>query len=177
MGAYSLGMRQRLSLAAALIGDPPVLVLDEPGNGLDPQGIRGLRDLLRARADRGHTVFLSSHLLGEVEHLADEVVVVHRGRLVTSGPLRDLQAIAVLVRTPSVPPLRAAVEGAGGVVEVTDATTVMVRGLPIERVGDLAFGAGVTLHELSAGTNSLEELFMGWTTGGPGPGASGEAGR
>src|SRR3954463_1693496 len=85
VGGYSLGMRQRLSLAAALLGDPPVLVLDEPGNGLDPQGIRSLRDLLRARADEGATVFLSSHLLSEVEHLADDLVVVNEGRLVTTG--------------------------------------------------------------------------------------------
>ena len=87
VGAYSLGMRQRLGLAAALLGDPPVLVLDEPGNGLDPQGIRWLRDLLRARAAAGGTVFVSSHLLAEVEHLADEVVVINRGRLVTTGAL------------------------------------------------------------------------------------------
>ena len=87
VGAYSLGMRQRLGLAAALLGDPPVLVLDEPGNGLDPQGIRWLRDLLRARAAAGGTVFVSSHLLAEVEHLADEVVVISHGRLVATGAL------------------------------------------------------------------------------------------
>ena len=99
-GAFSLGMRQRLSLAAALLGDPPVVVLDEPGNGLDPQGIRWLRDLLRARAEAGGTVFVSSHLLAEVEHLADDVVVINRGRLVTTGALADLQHAGTTVRTP-----------------------------------------------------------------------------
>ena len=90
VGAYSLGMRQRLGLAAALLGDPPVLVLDEPGNGLDPQGIRWLRDLLRERAAAGDTVFVSSHLLDEVEHLADDLVVINHGRLVTTGELATL---------------------------------------------------------------------------------------
>ncbi len=87
VGGYSLGMRQRLGLAAALLGDPPVLVLDEPGNGLDPQGIRWLRDLLRERAAAGGTVFVSSHLLAEVEHLADEIVVLNHGQLVATGTL------------------------------------------------------------------------------------------
>jgi len=94
----SLGMRQRLGLAAALLGDPPVLVLDEPGNGLDPQGIRWLRDLLRARSVKGHTVFVSSHLLAEVEHLADDVVVINRGRLITAGALAQLQQAGIMVR-------------------------------------------------------------------------------
>ena len=96
VGGYSLGMRQRLGLAAALLGDPPVLVLDEPGNGLDPQGIRWLRDLLRARAAAGGTIFVSSHLLAEVEHLADEVVVINRGRLVATGALATLQQAGIV---------------------------------------------------------------------------------
>ena len=100
VGAYSLGMRQRLGIAAALLGDPPVLVLDEPGNGLDPQGIRWLRDLLRARAAAGGTVFVSSHLLSEVEHLADEVVVISHGRLVAQGALSTLRKAGVSVHTP-----------------------------------------------------------------------------
>ena len=90
VGGYSLGMRQRLGIAAALLGDPPVLVLDEPGNGLDPQGIRWLRDLLRGRAAAGSTVFVSSHLLTEVEHLADELVVLRGGQLVATGALATL---------------------------------------------------------------------------------------
>ncbi len=92
-------MRQRLGLAAALLGDPPVLVLDEPGNGLDPQGIRWLRDLLRERAAAGGTVFVSSHLLAEVEHLADEIVVLNRGQLVATGTLGTLQQAGTSVRT------------------------------------------------------------------------------
>ena len=162
-GAYSLGMKQRLSLAAALLGDPPVLILDEPANGLDPQGIRALRDLLRARADRGHTVFLSSHLLDEVEHLADELVVLNRGRLVTTGPLRDLQSATIRVRTPSTQPLARALQAAGGLVEGPLDGTLFVRGLTIEDIGDVAFRAGAALHELSRDSSSLEELFLGWT--------------
>ena len=100
VGAYSLGMRQRLSLAAALLGNPPVLILDEPANGLDPQGVRTLRDLLRSRAASGGTVLVSSHLLAEVEHLADDIVILAGGRLISSGPLSELQHSTSLVRTP-----------------------------------------------------------------------------
>jgi ABC-2 type transport system ATP-binding protein len=162
-GAYSLGMRQRLGLAAALLGDPPVLVLDEPGNGLDPQGIRDLRDLLRARAADGGTVFVSSHLLSEVEHLADEVVVLDQGRLVTTGPLSDLQETGIAVRTPSPDRLTQLLEGAGGTVKATDGRELLVRGLSIEQVGDRACAAGIALHELAPQRGSLEDLFLQWT--------------
>jgi ABC-2 type transport system ATP-binding protein len=172
VGAYSLGMRQRLSLAAALMGDPPVLVLDEPGNGLDPQGIRELRDLLRSRASQGHTVFLSSHLLAEVEHLADEVIVINRGRLVASGPLQELQTSAALVRTPSAQPLSVALETAGALVEKRGEEALVVRGMPLEAIGDIAFRAGVALHELAPDSSSLEDLFMGWTGSGKRAGAA-----
>lgn len=175
VGAYSLGMRQRLSLAAALLGDPPVLVLDEPGNGLDPQGMRALRDLLRARADQGHTVFLSSHLLSEVEHLADEVIVITRGQLVASGTLRDLQRGAALVRTPSPQPLTAALEAAGGLVQAGDGDTLVVRGLPVEAIGDVALRSGIALHGLAPDSSSLEDLFLGWT--GEGAPMAGEPAR
>lgn len=163
-GAYSLGMRQRLSLAAALLGDPPVLVLDEPGNGLDPQGVRELRDLLRDRAAQGHTVFLSSHLLAEVEHLADEVVVVHKGKLVASGSLSAMQIGATVARTPTPKPLREALEGEGATVQVVGANELLVSDLPIEIVGEVAHRAGVVLHELSRQSNSLEDLFLRWTS-------------
>ncbi|MDX1450243.1 MAG: ATP-binding cassette domain-containing protein, partial [Acidimicrobiia bacterium] len=103
VGAYSLGMRQRLGFAGALLGDPPVLILDEPANGLDPKGIHEMRDLLRERAARGNTVLVSSHLLAEVELLADDVVVVNRGRLITAGPLRDLQESVTRVRSAANP--------------------------------------------------------------------------
>ncbi len=166
VGAYSLGMKQRLGLAGALLGDPPVLVLDEPGNGLDPQGIRELRELLRARTADGDTVFVSSHLLAEVEHLADDLVVINRGKLVASGPLGDLQQTASLVRTASSGTLKTVLESAGGVVEMRNPNSLVVRGLPIDEIGERAYHAGVTLHELSPHSGSLEELFLDWT-GGP----------
>jgi ABC-2 type transport system ATP-binding protein len=163
VGAYSLGMRQRLGLAAALLGDPPVLVLDEPGNGLDPQGVRDLRQLLRSRAAKGHTVFVSSHLLAEVEHLADEVIVVNQGRMVTSGALAELQDSATLVRTASPARLTEVVVAAGAVVQLQEHDTILVRGIAIDEIGDRAFEAGIALHELSPHSGSLEELFLGWT--------------
>ena len=163
VGAYSLGMRQRLSLAAALLGDPPVRVLDEPANGLDPQGIRTLRDLLRARAGRGHNVFVSSHLLSEMELLADDLVVINKGRLVSEGHLSELQQSACLVRTVSAEGLKDVFEAAGATVEVRDSETLIVRGLPIDEIGDQAFDAGIALHELSPHAGSLEELFLTWT--------------
>ena len=162
-GAYSLGIQQRLGLAAALLGDPPVLVLDEPGNGLDPQGIRDLRDLLRARAANGHTVFVSSHLLAEVERLADEVIVLDRGRLVTTGALSDLQKAGTSVRTPSHEPLTKILEAAGGTVQIREQGALLVRGLSITEIGDRACAAGIALHELSPQSGSLEDLFLSWT--------------
>jgi ABC-2 type transport system ATP-binding protein len=162
-GAYSLGMRQRLGLAAAMLGDPPVLVLDEPGNGLDPQGIRDLRDLLRARAAAGGTVFVSSHLLSEVEHLADEVVVLNRGRLVTTGLLSDLQETGISVRTPSPDQLTHVLEAAGGTVKTMTDRELLVRGLTSEQVGDHACASGIALHELAPQVGSLEDLFLQWT--------------
>jgi ABC-2 type transport system ATP-binding protein len=165
VGGYSLGMRQRLGLAAALLGDPPVLVLDEPGNGLDPQGIRALRDLLRSRTANGDTVFVSSHLLAEVEHLADDVIVINRGKFVTSGSLSELQQTASLVRTASADTLKPVLESAGGVAQLQDHDTLVVRGLPIDEIGERAFHAGIALHELSPHAGSLEELFLNWTSG------------
>ena len=162
-GAYSLGMKQRLGLAAALLCDPPVLVLDEPGNGLDPQGIRTLRNLLRSRAAAGNTVFVSSHLLSEVEQLADDVVVVNQGRLVTQGSLAELRQSASLVRAASPQALRGVLENAGGVVESGRPDTLVVRGLSLDEIGEQAFCAGIALHELSRHTDSLEERFFAWT--------------
>lgn len=164
VGAYSLGMRQRLGLAAALMGDPQVLILDEPGNGLDPQGVRTLRDLLRSHAGRGGTVFVSSHLLAEVEHLADDVIVIHQGRLVTQGSLADLQRAATLVRTTEPDRLVTALRDAGASTERSDDGAIVVHDLPIDRIGELAFTVRAPLHELSHRTGSLEELFLTWTT-------------
>lgn len=165
VGAYSLGMRQRLGFAGALLGDPPVLILDEPANGLDPKGIHEMRDMLRARAAQGHTLLVSSHLLAEIELLADDVVVVNRGRLVTSGPLGELQEAATLVRTPEPGRLRQLLEGEGAVVE-QQGDGLVVRRAPIEAIGQRAFDAGIVLHELSPHVGSLEEQFLRWT-GGP----------
>lgn len=162
-GAYSLGMKQRLGLAAALLCDPPVLVLDEPGNGLDPQGIRALRNLLRSRAADGNTVFVSSHLLGEVEQLADDVVVINQGRLVAQGSLAEMRQSASLVRAASPETLRAALERAGGIVESGESGPLVVRGLSLDEIGEQAFRAGVALHELSRHTDSLEDRFFAWT--------------
>lgn len=163
-GAYSLGMRQRLGPAAALLGRPPVLVLDEPGNGLDPQGIRTLRDLLRDHAARGGTVFVSSHLLAEIEHLADDVVVIDQGRLITHGTLADLQSTACLVRSTDAPRLARVLEAAGATTEAEGPDGLVVRGMPIDEIGDRAFTGGIAVHELAARAGSLEELFLGWTT-------------
>jgi ABC-2 type transport system ATP-binding protein len=164
VGGYSLGMRQRLGIAAALLGDPPVLVLDEPGNGLDPQGIRWLRDLLRERAAAGSTVFVSSHLLTEVEHLADDVVVLNRGRLITAGALATLQKVGTSVRTAAPGQLTGILIAAGATVHTGADGELVVRGVPITEIGDRACAAGIALHELSPQTGSLEELFLDWTS-------------
>jgi ABC-2 type transport system ATP-binding protein len=164
VGGYSLGMRQRLGLAAALLGDPPVLVLDEPGNGLDPQGIRWLRDLLRERAAAGGTVFVSSHLLAEVEHMADEVVVLSRGRLVAAGALSALQRAGTSVRTAAPDRLTEILTAAGATVNRDGNGELVVRGVGIAEIGDRAFAAGIALHQLSAQAGSLEELFLHWTS-------------
>ena len=164
VGGYSLGMRQRLGIAAALLGDPPVLVLDEPGNGLDPQGIRWLRDLLRERAAAGGTVFVSSHLLTEVEHLADEVVVLSHGRLVATGALATLQKAGTSVRTPDRRRLTELLESPARTVHTGNEGELVVRGVPIAEIGDRACAAGIALHELTPQAGSLEELFLDWTS-------------
>ena len=176
VGGYSLGMRQRLGLAAALLGDPPVLVLDEPGNGLDPQGIRWLRDLLRERAAGGGTVFVSSHLLAEVEHLADEIVVLNHGQLVTTGTLAELQQAGTSVRTDAARPLTQLLTAAGATVHTGTEGELVVRGIGITEIGDRACAARIALHELSPQAGSLEELFLGWTSTDSTPASRPEAG-
>lgn len=164
-GTYSLGMKQRLGLGTALLCDPPVLILDEPGNGLDPQGVRFLRKLLRARAALGHTVFVSSHLLGEVEQLADDVVVVNKGKLVTSGSLAELRHSAAMVRTAAPDPMRSTLKAAGADVETGKEGELVVRGMSLEQIGESAHQVGIALHELSRHNDSLEERFFAWTDG------------
>ncbi len=163
VGAYSLGMRQRLGIAAGLLGDPPVLVLDEPGNGLDPQGVRWLRDLLRDRAATGGTVFVSSHLLSEVEHLADEVVVISHGRLVATGALDLLQKAGTSVRSPDQDRLARLLSSAGAAVHVGTEGELVVHDISIAEIGDRACAVGIALHELTPQAGSLEELFLEWT--------------
>jgi len=160
VGTYSLGMKQRLSLAAALLTDPAVLVLDEPANGLDPQGIRELRDLLRARAAQGNTVLVSSHLLTEVQHVVDDVVVINQGQLVTTGTVASLTDSSARVRTPRRDLLADRLTGAGGRVEPVDTDTLVVSGLAIDDIGDIAHAADVVLHELSPHVGSLEDVFL-----------------
>ena len=164
---YSLGMRQRLSVATALLGDPCLLVLDEPANGLDPEGIRWLRDFLRSFAGRGGTVFISSHVLAEVAQLADEVVIIHKAKLVAHEPLAALTARTAggtIVRSPDAQRLREQLTAAG--IEATSADTDDLRAAaPPERVGEVAAAAGIVLHELRAESASLEEVFLELTGG------------
>jgi ABC-2 type transport system ATP-binding protein len=163
---FSMGMRQRLSLAAALLGDPQVVVLDEPANGLDPDGIRWLRGLLRHLASQGRTVLVSSHQLNEVEEVADRVVILNHGRLVRAGSIEELTAGSdtVVVRSPNLEPLVAAVSGDGTTVQRPDATTLQIQGLTLAQVGHAAFASGVEVHELSAQRFDLEELFFALTS-------------
>ncbi|MFC7573563.1 AAA family ATPase [Klenkia terrae] len=162
-------MRQRLGLATALLGDPQVLVLDEPANGLDPEGIQWLRGFLRHLAhDQGRTVLISSHLLAEVEQTADRVVIVGAGKLVREGTLDELRgesAGTVLVRTPAAEQLTAALAGTGAVVEATGPGALTVTGLTTDEVGARAFTAGVELHELRSHTSGLEEVYFRLTAG------------
>jgi ABC-2 type transport system ATP-binding protein len=170
VGGYSLGMRQRLSVAGALLGDPQVLVLDEPANGLDPEGIRWLRDFLRSVAAGGKTVFISSHVLGEVQQLADEVVIIHRGKLVAHESVADLTARtagATRVRSPDAERLRAALSRVG--IEARGDGDRLSTGASAERVGEVAAANGIVLHELTADQTSLEEAFLELTAGETGP--------
>jgi ABC-2 type transport system ATP-binding protein len=163
---YSMGMRQRLSLAAALLGEPRVVVLDEPANGLDPEGIRWLRGLLRHLASQGRTVLVSSHQLNEVQEIADRVVILNRGRLVQSGSLDELIAgyDSVVVRTPNPAGMHQALTGQPVQVEEFEPGSLRIRGLATADVGHLAFVAGVELHELSTQRFDLEDLFFSLTS-------------
>ena len=159
---YSLGMRQRLGLAAALLGDPEVLVLDEPANGLDPQGIRWLRDLLRARARDGGTVLISSHVLAEVAQTVDEVVIIHRGKLIQHAAMAEVEAMAAgstIVRSPDSDRLAGLLTQAGLDVGLLEGGRLNVAA-PSERVGEIAAANGVVLHELTTERATLEEVFL-----------------
>lgn len=168
VGKYSMGMRQRLGLAAALLGDPEILVLDEPVNGLDPQGIRWLRTLLRERAANGGTVLLSSHMLGEAARTVDDVIIIDRGRLVHEGAIRDLERSAesvVVVRTAETERLSGLVVAAGGSAEPDGGGGLLVEGLDVTEVARLAHRDDVLLEEIGRRTASLEDVFFGLTGG------------
>jgi ABC-2 type transport system ATP-binding protein len=168
VGGYSLGMRQRLALAGALLGDPPVLVLDEPANGLDPEGIQWLRGFLMHLAHvEGRTVLVSSHLLAEVEQTVDRVVIVGAGRLVREGAMAELRAEGagtVLVRSPAAERLREALR-AEGISSTLDGGALTATGTTPAAVGHAAFTSGIELHELRAHTSGLEEIYFRLTSG------------
>jgi ABC-2 type transport system ATP-binding protein len=169
VGGFSLGMRQRLGLAAALLGDPRVLLLDEPGNGLDPGGIHWLRGLIRGLADEGRTVLVSSHLLSEVAQTVDQVVIIDRGRLVTQSALADLTAGAVpsvRVRTPGAEALRDRLTAGGAAVQLDGPDQLVVSGVTTEQVGRTAAAAGIVLHEMRFERSNLEEVFLELTNQG-----------
>jgi ABC-2 type transport system ATP-binding protein len=161
VGGYSLGMRQRLGLAAALMGDPEILVLDEPANGLDPEGIRWLRTFLRGLAAEGRTVLVSSHVLAELAQTADDVAIIANGRLVAHAPVDELTAragAATRVRSPEAARLRELLAAEG--IEATEAGEALAVKAPPERVGELAAANGIVLHELTTESSSLEEVVL-----------------
>jgi ABC-2 type transport system ATP-binding protein len=163
---YSLGMRQRLGLAAALLGDPELLVLDEPANGLDPEGIRWLRDFLRAFAAEGRSVLVSSHVLAEVEQTVDRVVIIDHGRFVAESDLGELTARAagsVRVRSPQAAELAERLRSEGATVRPLGTDGLAVGGATAARVGEVAAAHGIVLHELVAEESSLEEAFLALT--------------
>src|SRR3954468_848175 len=167
-GQFSLGMGQRLGIASALIGDPDTVVLDEPVNGLDPEGIHWIRNLLRGLAAEGRTVFVSSHLISEMSMTADHLIVIGRGRMIADttvdGFIELASANVVRVRSPEAAPLRGRLV-AGTVTSAADEPDVLeVRGMTTEQIGDIAFRNSVPLHELSPQQASLEEAFMNLTS-------------
>ncbi|MEW1550764.1 ATP-binding cassette domain-containing protein [Streptomyces tsukubensis] len=164
IGGFSLGMKQRLGIAAALLGDPPVLLFDEPLNGLDPDGVRWVRGLFRRLAGEGRTVFVSSHLMREMEQTAEQLVVIGRGRLIAAESLADFAARgtrrSVTVRTPDGAALASAVTAEGAEITPEDGGRYTVTGLEPRRIAELARDRGVLLDELTPVSASLEEAFM-----------------
>ncbi|MFI6944125.1 ABC transporter ATP-binding protein [Streptomyces sp. NPDC050418] len=163
-GGYSLGMRQRLGIAAALLGDPPVLMLDEPVNGLDPEGIRWIRGFLRSLAREGRTVLVSSHLMSELEDSADHLVVIGRGRVIADTSVRELLAAAsgdrVALRTGARTEAMTVLAAAGATVAATGRDTLTVSGPSPEKVVQLLSGAGIPFSEVSGHRATLEEAYM-----------------
>jgi ABC-2 type transport system ATP-binding protein len=164
VGKFSMGMGQRLGIAAALLGDPSVLLFDEPVNGLDPDGIRWVRNLLKSLASEGRTVLVSSHLMSEMALTADHVVIIGRGRLITEMPMAELTANSsqryVRVRSRQLAALQTALAAKGAHTEVETDGSLSVRSMSAVHIGELACSLGIALHELAPQTASLEEAFM-----------------
>ena len=167
---YSLGMRQRLGLAVALLGDPELLILDEPSNGLDPEGVRWLRDFLRRLAAEGRTVLISSHALAEVAQTVDRVLIINRGRFVLSSSLAELTARAGgSVRVRCGDPQRLTTTLRDQALQVTAGSdqALLVQGASSERIGEIAFAAGIPVHELVNDGGALEDIFLDLTSEAP----------
>ncbi|MFF4386372.1 MULTISPECIES: ABC transporter ATP-binding protein [unclassified Streptomyces] len=170
VGGFSLGMRQRLGIATALLGDPPVLLFDEPVNGLDPEGVRWVRGLFKGLAAEGRTVLVSSHLMSEMANTADRLVVIGRGELIAEESVDEFAArgsrsrTRVTVRTPDPARLSAVLTPEGACVQPDDQETLTVTGLTADRIGELAFEHRIMLRELAPQSASLEEAFMELTT-------------
>jgi ABC-2 type transport system ATP-binding protein len=166
---FSLGMSQRLGIAATMLGDPKVLMFDEPVNGLDPEGILWIRNLMKALAAEGRTVFVSSHLMSEMENTAEHLIVIGKGKLIADCTMNEFIAqssgAAVRVRTPSPDQLALILAAKGGQATADGDGTLLVRGLTTDAIGDIAFEQGIRVHELSALRASLEEAFMELTAG------------
>lgn len=167
VGGFSLGMGQRLGIAAAMLGDPRTLILDEPVNGLDPEGVHWVRQLVRKLAAEGRTVFLSSHLMSEMAQTADQLLVLGRGRILAAGPVQDvIDSVSrprVRVRSPQATRLAALVAAPGVTVTTTEPGTLELRGIAAPSVGDVAFAHDVPLHELAPLSATLEEAYMSLT--------------
>jgi ABC-2 type transport system ATP-binding protein len=188
---FSLGMGQRLGIAAALLGDPAILMFDEPVNGLDPEGIMWIRNLMKSLAAEGRTIFVSSHLMSEMEHTADHLLVIGRGQLIADCTVAEFiernSAQSVRVRSPQADELARLVVAAGGSTKAESPGRLAITGLSPEQVGDLAFDHRVRLHELASAQASLEQAFMELTStsvefraglpGSPGAGGSASTGR
>jgi ABC-2 type transport system ATP-binding protein len=167
VGGFSLGMRQRLGLATALLGDPRVLILDEPANGLDPEGVHWLRGFLRQLADQGRTVLVSSHVLAEIAQTVDQVVIIARGRLVTQSTLAALTARTdqlVRVRTPQAEVLRSLLAAQGIQAELDGADRLLAVGTTTETVGKAAAAAGIVIYEMGVERSNLEDVFLQLTS-------------
>jgi ABC-2 type transport system ATP-binding protein len=185
---FSLGMGQRLGIAAALLGDPAILMFDEPVNGLDPEGILWIRNLMKALAAEGRTIFVSSHLMSEMENTADHLLVIGRGRLIADCSVAEFiernSVQSVRVRTPKPELLADLIAAAGGTTVAGAGGVLVAQGLPVDRIGDLAFENAIRLHELAPAQASLEEAFMELTADSvefqahtPGPGTASRTDR